>query len=206
MKLHPAPLPATWRGAWELSHGKMSTLLEGESANFWSKILCLYMGYEWATAQQTPNLVSGLGGVNLNIISEAGGVSIFSSLWFALNYAMDEQTSNKWISTDNVFLSNLFHMCLKAVQDVQVQNLCGRKKRALLNSHINCSTDLQMEWNWKVSQFHDNRHFINISVWSLLNDNRPSFMAGYKLSFGKAAYPNAAIYIYVMNIHIKKML
>jgi len=51
------------------------------------------------------------------------------------NDAVNEQTSNKWTSTDNVFLSNLFHMRLKVVQDVQVQKLCGRKKSSFKSSY-----------------------------------------------------------------------
>lgn len=75
------------------------------------------------------------------------------------------------------------------------------EKSALLNPQINFSTDLHKEWNWKVPRFNDNRHFTNISLWSLLNDNRPSLTARYKLSFGKTAYPNAAIYIMNINIY-----
>lgn len=46
-KLHPASLLTIWRLTWELSHGKIPTLLERDSAYFWSEILLHFSFCPW---------------------------------------------------------------------------------------------------------------------------------------------------------------
>lgn len=139
-KLHPASLWAVWRLTWGLSHGKIPTLWERNSACFCSEILqhfflSLCIDYECSTGQYTPKSSVWSWETKPEHNFSRRGLSILSHLWFTLNYTMDDQSSQKWIPTENVFLSNLFHMCLKVVQVVWVQNLCVRKTSSFEPSH-----------------------------------------------------------------------
>lgn len=89
--------------------------------------LSLSMDYECSTGWYTPKLSVWSWETKPEHNFWRRRFSILCHLWFTLNYTMDEQASHKWISAENVFLSNLFHMCLKVVQVVRVQNLCVRK-------------------------------------------------------------------------------
>lgn len=79
-KPHLTSLLAIWRLTWGLSHGKIPTLWKRNSACFCSEILqhfslSLPMYYECSTGQYTPKL--SVGGLKLNIISEAGSSPSF---------------------------------------------------------------------------------------------------------------------------------